>query len=100
MTSTECPAQHSSLQVVFSSAVLEDVKSLEELERILTRTSADISAKIDGFTLNMPVGFTDYSVVRFLSMSFQRAALKLLFGAEERAFLWYLLITLVTSEAT
>lgn len=51
------------LQVVLSTSVLEDVESLDQLERILRRKSAAMVAALTGYQLALPVGFRDYSVV-------------------------------------
>ncbi|KAF5843293.1 hypothetical protein DUNSADRAFT_95 [Dunaliella salina] len=50
-------------RVVLSTSVLEDVESLDQLERILSRKSAAMVAALTGYQLDIPVGFRDYSVM-------------------------------------
>ncbi|KAF5843295.1 hypothetical protein DUNSADRAFT_97 [Dunaliella salina] len=50
-------------RVVLSTSVLEDVESLDQLERILRRKSAAMVAALTGYQLALPVGFRDYSVM-------------------------------------
>ncbi|KAF5831511.1 hypothetical protein DUNSADRAFT_13015 [Dunaliella salina] len=56
-------------QVVFTFTVLEDIRTQDQLETFLTRTSADIEAGINGFTTNQILGLEDFSKLEDCSQS-------------------------------